>query len=230
MKTTIKPICTLLVSTWLLAGTISCTGDDYYYKELIEGKDLVHPGKISDLNYSSGHNRFALDFVLARDPQVNAILIFWNNRADSLIFAVEESEIGQTKQIIVENLAEDTYDIEVFSRNIHGVKSVPTRTVGRVYGERYISSLNNRVYLQGGFSGGRAWVEWIPETREEYVYTKITYTTPTGVTTVELPRGTEWRYIDDYIPGTRVYFQAAFRPLENTLDTYFSAEDFIVLD
>lgn len=231
MKTYIKHIGRLTAFVWFVMGLTSCTGDDYYYADLIEGKDIVHPGKVSELEYASGHNRFALDFVLAKDQQVNTVLVFWNNRSDSLVVSVGEEEIGQPKQIIVENLSEDTYEVEVFTRNIHGVRSIPTRVVGRVYGDAYISTLNNRAYLHGGFSGGRAWVEWVPETREEYIYTNITYTTTDGSDiTVQLPRGTEWRYIDDYVRGTPVYFQAAFQPLERTLDTYFSPVNSIVLN
>lgn len=222
-------LATILCLCWLT----SCTPEDYYYKDLIEGKDVVYPGKISGLSYSSGHNRFALDFTLSKDQQVSEVLIYWNNRADSVIIPVTNAEIGQAKQVIVEHVAEDTYDIEIFTRNTYMVRSIPTKITGRVYGDRYIASLNNRAFMQHGVSSGRVWIEWVPETRDDYLYTKVTYTSTTDQEiVVEQPRptsGADWRYVDNYKRGTRIYYQAAYRPKEKTLDTYYSEINWIAV-
>lgn len=221
---------TAIFTVFVYVLLCSCTPEDYYYKDLVENKDIVYPGKITDLSYSSGHHRFAMDFTLSKDQQVNKMIVFWNNRADSIAISIKEHEIGQAKQIIVEDIPEATYDFEIYTQNKYNIRSIPTRTTGRVYGDEYIATLHNRVFLDGGFDRGRAWLEWIPEVREDFIYTKITYETKDGKQQIiEMPKDTDWTYLDNYKTGTKVYFQAAYQPQEQTLDVYYTSSDGMIV-
>lgn len=72
-----------LVSLLILLGITSCTKMDEYLK-YTDGKEILYTGIPDSIAMYSGYNRVVFRGVLASDPKIAKIKIYWNLKQDSL--------------------------------------------------------------------------------------------------------------------------------------------------
>ena len=66
-----------LVSLLILLGITSCTKMDEYLK-YTDGKEILYTGIPDSIAMYSGYNRVVFRGVLASDPKIAKIKIYWN--------------------------------------------------------------------------------------------------------------------------------------------------------
>lgn len=190
MKKTInKYFLQSLVVLVAIAGFGSCTTMDEGYKDFIKNGEISYTGKIEDLEVLSGHNRVKVNGLFKSDPKITQCRIFWNNRADSLVVPVVRTKGEDELSVFIPNLAENNYNFEVRTYDKVGNKSIPVYSVGKVYGERYQLSLNNRPIASSTLSGTKLTINFATMDTSTGVYeTRVTYTNTSDVlTTVTVP-------------------------------------------
>src|SRR5690606_18184802 len=84
------------------------------------------------------------DWEINADPRISRTIVYWNQRADSIIIDVNRTQGGRTPfSYDLENLSEGTYTFEFITRDDQGHLSMPTELAVAVFGDFYIESLGN---------------------------------------------------------------------------------------
>jgi len=196
----------------------SCTKMDDTYKPYLADGEKYYPGKPSEIELHSGRNRIEVQFQQSLDPNITKYVIYWNDRADSVI-ALPTAELGILKAII-SGLKEQSYNFEIVSFDKLGNSSLEVIKSGKAYGATYESELLNRGVSIGNTLAG---LELSFSSAEAFnVSTEVTYTNILGKTaTVIVPSSVDTYTIPDN-KGKQIELKSAFVP-EKGIDTFYSA-------
>ena len=143
MKHHIKTMLFLLGCTAMLG----CEKYDTDYKNFLDEKEIVYPGRVSSITYKAGNLRTALQWHASPDPNIDKYVITWDNGASSMEVKATTHNPADIVSVIVPNLKEYVYAFNVNSYDSKGNKSVGREINNvRVYGAVYQSTLLNRSY------------------------------------------------------------------------------------
>lgn len=200
------------------AGLItSCTKMDDTFKPYIADGERYYPGKPSEIELYSGRNRIEVQFNQNLDPNIVKYVIYWNDRADSVI-TLPSTELGILKTIIP-GLKEQSYNFEIVSFDKSGNSSLEVIKSGKAYGATYESELLNRGVTIGNTLAGLVLSFSGAETFN--VSTEVTYTNTLGKTaTVSVPSSADTYTIADN-KGKQIELKSAFVP-DKGIDTFYS--------
>lgn len=215
----------------ILGVFTSCSSMDEYYADYIAGAEKIFPGKADSVRIYPGNERAMVSTQLSSDPKVVKLLIYWNNKQDSLILPVAKSEIGQTKKIIITPLKEGNYNFELLTYDDENNPSLSTEGFVRVYGEKYISSLSNRIISKSGFNANNvAYINWVPVNSKTLIGTKISYANQDN-DQIEIFMGKNEKTIllTNYKPGGIIQYTSSFLPEEMAIDTFYTSVKSIVI-
>jgi len=210
----------------------SCTPMDHYYSEFIPGAIRVYPGKVDSVLVSPGYNRIMLGTQLSSDPKVVKMAIYWQNKQESIEVSILPSDIGKMKEIIINPIAEGTYNFEIFTFDEKNNSSIKTETFGRVYGDRFINNLNNRSISSSGFvNSNDAFIKWIPEDDLTFIGTELTYTKQdSNDITSKIPKAEETTVLSNYKSGSEIKYRSMFIPTPTAIDTLYSPSNTLIID
>src|ERR1700743_24992 len=90
----------------MIAVFISCAKRDQEFKDFLKGKELVYPGIVNNPNSKPGNLRVELLFNPSPDPSIAKYVIYWNNKADSLVYTSSDHNPADTLKVIIPNLNE----------------------------------------------------------------------------------------------------------------------------
>jgi hypothetical protein len=212
-----------MVIVWVVVS-FACTPMDHYYSDLIPDADKIYPGKADSVMILSGHNRAIVNCLISSDPKVVKLKVYWQNRQDSIETEIASSDIGKRKDIVLDPLAEGTYNFELVTFDAQNNHSVTAETFGRVYGNMYISSLNNRVISSKGFDeANNAFIVWVPENTTDLIGTELHYTDMENntVSTV-IPKDETTTLLPGYKSGAGISYRAMYLPVITAIDTFYS--------
>ena len=142
----------------IIMGLASCKSQDSIYEEFLVPNGLIYPQQATNVVAKSGNERIEISWDRGVDPKVVKAMIFWNNYTNS-------AEIGITSDmgVIIKEIKpieENTYSFMIYTYDANGNISIPTEIIGRVYGKRYLSSLNNRILINTVFDGLDLMLNW----------------------------------------------------------------------
>jgi len=127
---------------------MACSKMDDYRKYTNE-KEMVYSGKADSLVVYPGKNRVMLSWILVSDPKISKARVYWRNKADSVEVPITRGPGVDTVKVVLENMEEGSYSFEVVTfHQDQEVRSVPAYISGRVYGERYRTTLLDRALLK----------------------------------------------------------------------------------
>src|SRR3546814_644030 len=137
----------------------------------------IYTGVVDSLKALSGYEKVRFDWEISADPRVNKTVVYWNQRADSVVIDVNRTQSGRMSlSYDLENLAEGTYTFEFITRDNQGHFSMPTELVVDVYGEFYIQSLRNRgVTAITKQPDATMMIEWEPIASNTVQYVTVCY-------------------------------------------------------
>ncbi|HTN19168.1 MAG TPA: DUF4998 domain-containing protein [Pelobium sp.] len=209
-----------------LAIIASCSKMDDNYKEFVKGGEIVYLGKADSVQTFSGKNRIKVTWLLLSDPKINKSVIYWNEKQDSLVVPIERSSGIDTVSVFLENMAEQTYNFEIYNYDSSGHSSVKQEAIGTVYGDNYASSLTNRSFAEATYkvADKSALINWYGAATEavivEIVFTDTDgkertikesrsvapvnpinpYTFPVETVLSKYKKGTTFKYRTGYLP------------------------------
>jgi hypothetical protein len=208
-------ICCFLLLCFVIGA---CSKQDQDFKAFLADKEIVYPGRVAQIVSKPGNLRTALWFSPSPDPSITKYVVYWNNKADSVVVPSTSHLTSDTIKVIIPNLKEYAYSFVVNSFDAAGNKSVPIEINNvRIFGPLYQSGLLNRPYNATDpyvlHADGSITLNFNnPDTIN--ISTNIKYTNNTGsivekelrpdsssITLLNYKNGTEIQYRSSYIPG-----------------------------
>jgi hypothetical protein len=217
---------------YLLYG---CSKQDTQFESYLNGHEVKYPGTVANAHSRPGNLRAAITWNPSTDPSITRYVIYWNNKADSIIYNSTNHNPSDSLTVVVPNLNEYIYSFTVFSYDAKGNRSIPLDINNvRVYGSIYQSGLSNRGYdvtnPYGISADGKLTLNFLKvDTSTHNVFTDIKYTNKAGKETLgKLSADSMSVTLADYKADTKIQFLSAFKPVANALDTFYVAnyEDF----
>ncbi|ACU06289.1 DUF4998 domain-containing protein [Pedobacter heparinus] len=178
---------------------IACKRMDSTYEKYVVPNGIIYPGKATSPSVKPGLNRIQISWARGTDPKVVKARIFWNNYRDSVEVPVpaDQDIISYT----IPNLAENYYTFIIKTYDKDGRVSVPVEVSGDVWGERYRSTLLNRLAVSSTINlANTLTIQFEPVLAgSTIVKSEVEYTTTAGaLKTVTVLPGTLSLQLTDY--------------------------------
>ena len=167
-------MCVTIIPCWMMG----CDDMNSIHQEYYELGEGIYMGAVDSLKGQSGYEKVRFDWELNADPRISRTIIYWNQRADSIVIDVNRTQGGRLPfSYDLENLSEGTYTFEFVNRDDQGHLSMPTELVIEVFGDFYIQSLRNRGIASIAKQPGETMlIEWEPIASATVQYVTVTYT------------------------------------------------------
>ena len=196
-------------------------GDEY--KSFIPNGEKVYPGIDTAITYHGGNNRGLLEWPASPDQRTSKYVVYWNNRADSIIINAASHNPKDTVKALIDNLAEGTYTFIINSFDNNGNRSVDVeKNNARVYGPIYQGNLLNRAInnVTYGLLNKLITINWrLPDAGN--TVTNITYTGSDGLgKTIKLSPDSTKLQITNWKKDTKIYYQSFYKPNALAIDTF----------
>ncbi|SFC54967.1 protein of unknown function [Parapedobacter composti] len=210
----------VMLALWALPMLLgACTPMDHYYKDLIEMGDRQYVGKVSDVRVYTGNERLKIVWATPSDPSAERIVVYWNNRLDSVEQRLDHQV--DTGFIAINGLAEGPYTFNMVTFDKSGNRSLSVELNAQVYGPRFQSTLRNRVVERAGELPNSAVINWYEEFSETMVHTEVRYTDMDGtVHTVTFPKDEMRLSLPNADVTLPVSHRSFFVPQPAALDTF----------
>src|SRR5690606_8511024 len=131
----------LLVCTMALA---SCGEMDEIHRDFYAGGEIIYPGKADSLRAYPGRYRLGLSWMVLADPKSTRAKIYWNKLQDSMDVNMTRSCETDVFKVMINDLEDKAYTVEVFTYDIEGNQSVRSEVLVIVYGDIYEQTFLNR--------------------------------------------------------------------------------------
>ena len=212
----------LLISL-ILVGIYSCKDMMDMHKEFIKNGEIVYLSKVDSIVSYSGNHRIQLSGYLNNAYNVNKIIVYWNDRADSMTFNYAQTKRIDSLNLIIPNLAEKSYIFDIYTVNAIGKRSIKVSIAGTAYGDFYRGNLVTRTNNGYGFDGtSYMTTKWLTADALDKG-TEIRYTTvASGIVTIILPRDSSWIALPDRKAETSVTFRTVYVPELAAIDTFYA--------
>jgi hypothetical protein len=216
------------ISIAVLLLLVSCKGMNDNIAEYLDSGEINYIGCPDSASVFGGKERLLLKWRVNADPRIEFCTLSWNdlnNEPQSETFPVdrnslENDSLGNEYMSIPMSMPEGSFIFKLMHTGSKGYPSVAVEVPGRVYGERYQSTLNPRTIEEVVAFSDRAEITWGPAdngvTRME-----ITYGLATGGTrTIEAPADEEITILPDLQIGGEYSWITYYRPEPFALDEF----------
>lgn len=218
--------CWVLMSLMILACITSCSKMDDY-KRFTENGEISYTGKVDSVEVYSGRSRVLIKGLFLADPKVVSCKILWNNGKDSVVVPVVRKNIVDSLSISIPITVEGVQNFTIYTYDNSGNRSIPVYKSGRVYADRYQSSLTNRDISEAKTdeTTGITAVDFLDMDRLTGVFaTDITFTDRQDVSkTIRVPIDSLQGVLANFKYGSTISYRTLFLPDTMSVDTFYSA-------
>lgn len=223
----------ILVGSFLF----SCSKMNDTYKEFIKTGEIVYTGKVDSLKAFPGKNRIKLFWLLVSDPKISKNVIYWNDKADSVVLNVVKTANTDTIIAIINTLPEQTFTFQVYTYDNFGHSSVKSEVIGRSYGDNYNNSLYNRPLSTAIYNTvtKNTAITWFGVSAQAVIL-EMTYTDNSDViqTVTEIPildnnfpdrpkTFTPITNLPNFKKGTSFKYRTGYKPTPLCIDTFYTS-------
>lgn len=210
----------------IISGSIlfACTKMADSYDNFIANGEIYYPGKADSLKTYPGRNRIELSWLLVSDPKITKSVMYWNNKADSVVIPVTRSRGVDTIRKLLTSIAEGTYTFEVYTYDDKGNRSVKVDAIANVYGNNYDISLVNRPLKTAVMSSklDTAKLVWYP-TSLQHVGINIRYKNTVGDSIfLFVPGESINTNLLKFKKGEAFIYRSLYKPEANAIDTFYT--------
>lgn len=196
------------------------------YKKFTEGGEISYTGKLDSVRINSGKYRVVLNGLFLADPKVKKCVVYWNNKADSVVVPVTRTANVDTLKLAITNISEGVQNFIIYTYDDAGNRSIPVYRTGRVYGDRYQATLANRG-VNSAFTNetGVSTIEWGGMDRVSGVFaTEVIYTDNSNAEkTVRIPIDVSNYVIPNFKEKGTIKYRTLFLPDTLSIDTFYTA-------
>jgi hypothetical protein len=193
------------------------------YKAFIPKGEKIYPGLDTAISYRTGNSRALLTWPASPDQRITKYAVYWNNKADSLVFNATSHNPKDTVKALIEKLDEGFYAFVIHSFDNSGNKSNGVeRNNLRVYGLTYQKSLLNRIVKEVKYDAitNEVLINWSSADNGNTA-TEITYTgLNSNLMKVKLLPEISSIAINDLKKGAKIYYQSYYKPTPSAIDIF----------
>lgn len=211
-----------LLLTLIVTGIYSCKDMMDFHQDYIKDGEIVYLAKVDSIVSYSGKNRIQLSGYLKNAYNVNKVVVYWDNRADSMIFDYSNSKTLDSLNLVIPNLLEKSYIFDLYTRNELNNSSIRVSIAGTSYGNLFRNGLTPRT--SNGFKYEKNQLKALFLTADPLERgTLITYTTvDEGEKTLMLSPDSSSITLLNRKPGTPYSFKSVYVPEMAAIDTFHS--------
>lgn len=215
---------------WLLSA---CSDMNDVHDPWMKDGEITYVGRIDSLHAYSGRERILISYWLT-DPRVKKLIIYWNQRADSIEVPVPVHQPADSLTVIIgegdTKINEGDHTFFFYSHDDRGHRSVKFETMLSVYGDRYEATLNNRSIRTVKSEKDTLTLEWGGSSSNEEIGIEIRYTDKQGNKKslfAETELLTQAIVLENVDVTKEVTFRTLFKPDPQALDTFSAPETVI---
>ena len=211
-----------------LAGLLFFACDDVntIHQEYYDRGEGIYTGSVDSLKFQVGYEKVRFNWEINADPRIAEILIYWDERADSVVLEVNRTEDARLQMsYLMEEIAEDSYVFEFLTTDGMGHYSLSTEIAVEVLGESYISSLRGRAISSLAQQEDGSWlITWEPIASSNLQHTTLEYVQGGETQTVIVENGTTETVLTGLAVGDELSVFSTFLP-ENAFETFDSPRE-----
>lgn len=171
-----------LLPLFLLALVVSCDDVNSIHQKYFDRGEDIYTGVVDSLKTYAGYEKVRFTWEVNADPRITKTVIFWDQRADSVVIDVNRTQSGIIPMSYDLNIAEGNYIFQLITRDNDGHYSMPQEAVVVIYGDEYIKELRNRgIDAIEKQVDGTMKVTWSAIASTEVQYVTVRYTSTGGV-------------------------------------------------
>lgn len=229
MKKILSIIIPLTALAFVFAG---CSDMNEKHELFMEEGERIYIGKVDSLKVFPGENCVNLRFW-ASDPRVKSVGFYWTPYSDSLLTDIQKTSPVDSFEVFIGEasgsnpIQEGSYMLKAVTYDNAGHSSIPYETTMTIYGDRYRSTLTNRVLSSMEYTNetGSLSLYFAGPLNEQDMGIEISYTDRDGNTQKEVIPNAE---ITSPVTFTNVdvekgvFYRTMFLPEPTAIDTFFT--------
>ncbi|MGQ7871022.1 DUF4998 domain-containing protein [Sunxiuqinia sp. sy24] len=212
---------------YIILILISCMGffsacEDMYevHEKFVENGEILYLTKVDSVEFFAGNNRGEVQFVLDNAIKVNRVVIYWNNKMDSIVTEVEPTAGMDTVRIALNDLPEGSHQLEIVTKDILGNKSIGVTVFGVTYGDKYKQILKHRAVQELKVTRIKTDIAWMNSAEKATAF-ELKYINVENEEVVKKYEPSEnMMTITDIKIGTNISHRMHYLPEATALDTF----------
>ncbi len=203
---------------FLALVTLSCSKMNDLHQPYLDEGEIIYAAKVDSAAAFAGKNRIQFEMII-RSQRIETVRIFWNDYMDSLDVAIG-NKTGSTK-LMLENMAEKGYIFKLVSIDKYGNPSLPFEVTGKVYGDKFQTTVGNRsITSKTPLVGGVATINWAGPV-DYGIRCDLVYKNLDGVeVTRKVPMSAITTSFTDM--GSDLKYRTLFLPEPTAIDTFYT--------
>jgi hypothetical protein len=198
---------------------VSCSKWDDFKKYTAEG-EVLYTGKLDSVKVYSGKERVRVTGLFRPDPNITKCKVFWNSRADSIVFdvVINSNNLEFDKTFAV---TEGVKTFEIITYDNRGNSSIPAKVVGTSYGNSFRRKISNRNITTLAYASSNTTVNWdVIDLTNKPIATEIVYTVNGEDLTVVTAIDKTQSVLEDFnYQNTHFKYRTVYRPEVTSIDT-----------
>ncbi|MDR1224167.1 MAG: hypothetical protein LBL07_15000 [Tannerella sp.] len=183
-----------------------------------EGED-IYTGVIDSLKTYAGYEKVLFEWQVNSDPRIAKVLIYWNQRMDSVTVDVNRTQSGPVlMSYTLENMDEGSYIFEFMTRDNEGHHSLMKEATVIIYGQAYAGVLRNRgissIEIQ---TNGDMLITWEALSSRDIRYATVEYVLNGETKSVRVENSETQTVLKGLNSGDEISVYTTYLP-ENALD------------
>jgi hypothetical protein len=202
------------------------------YDEYLANGERIYIGKVDSVKTFAGDERVKLRFW-ASDPRAKTVGFYWYPGNDSMFVDIEHTTSADSFDVYIggaesgKTIEEGNYTLRVITKDNKGHFSVPFEKIINVYGDKYRSTLSNRILKSVTFeeSNGLLSLFFSGAVNSKEAGIEVFYTDRAGVTYDTIIAGSEITSpveISNIDPTKGVSYRTLFLPESLSIDTFYT--------
>ncbi|MRG47818.1 hypothetical protein GFS24_22030 [Chitinophaga sp. SYP-B3965] len=217
------PVCRLLLPVLLAVLFISCSKMDATFKDYVVPNGITYVGRADSINVHPGRGRIKITWLRGTDPKTTQAVVYWNNKADSLVFPVTQKNPKDTVSVMLNNMPENTYTFSIYTLDADKNRSIRVDVQGTVYNTVYESVILSRTIGTVAIAGDDVTLNWLTGDTASFS-TEINYVDIAGVDRrTYIAANESVILLEDVQEGSSVTFRSLYKPSPLSLDTFYTA-------
>jgi len=215
-----------IILAFLVAGAIASCSKMDDYKKFIKGGEISYTGKLDSVRVMSGKYRVLLKGLFIADPKVKKCVVYWSNKADSVVIPVNRTANVDTLNFFIEHITEGVQNFLIYTYDAAGNRSIPVYKTGRVYGDRYQGTLMNRGINEATTNeDGQTLIRWSGMDRVSGVFaTEVIYKDKGGADRkIRIPIDSNVTELKNFKLNSNIQYRTLFLPDTLSVDTFYTS-------
>ena len=201
---------------------VSCSKMDASFKDYVVPGGITYVGKADSVTVYPGRERLQMTWRRGTDPNTTSAVIYWNNKNDSVIVPVKETNANDKVTATISALPEGTYTFQIYTRDAMKNSSIRVDVQGTSYGGVYEAGILARPISTVKITGSDVLMSWLAGDTASFA-TEISYTDQGGAEKkVSLPSTDGDITLSNVKEGSYIRYRSLYKPSPRSLDTFYT--------